>query len=66
MEMDLATHDNPSFGIEKAAAGAAYIKSEKYKKRFGSNSGRWLVITTGVTRMKNLMNQTREKAMSNS
>jgi len=66
MEMDLATHDNPSFGIEKAAAGAAYIKSEEYRKRFGGNSGRWLVITTGVTRMKNLMNQTREKAMSNS
>ena len=66
MEMDLATHDNPSFGIEKAAAGAAYIKSEEYRKRFDTNSGRWLVITTGVRRMKNLMSQTRDKALSNS
>ena len=66
MEMDLATHDNPSFGIEKAAAGAAYIKSAEYRKRFGGNSGRWLVITTGVTRMKNLMSQTRDKALLNS
>jgi len=30
LEMDMATHDNPSFGIEKAAAGAAYIISDAY------------------------------------
>ena len=58
LELDMATHDNPSFGIEKAAAGAAYIHHPSYKVRFGSNSGRWLVVTTGDVRMKNLMHQT--------
>ena len=58
LELDMATHDNPSFGIEKAAAGAAYIHHPSYKVRFGSDSGRWLVVTTGEVRMKNLMRQT--------
>ena len=62
LELDNATHDNPSFGLEKALSGAAYIESSAYKKRFGSNSGRWLVVTTaGTKRMNNLMEQTREK-----
>jgi len=59
LEMDMATHDNPSFGIEKAAAGAAYIISDAYKNRFGANAGGWLVVTTGETRMKNLIKQTK-------
>lgn len=62
LEIDMATHDNPRFGIEKVAAGIAYIKSEKYKKRFGVNAGRWLIITTSDIRMKNLMRQTRIQA----
>ena len=62
VELDRATHDNPSFGIEKAAPGAAYISSPKYKERFGANAGRWLVVTTGEVRMKNLMLQTKERA----
>jgi hypothetical protein len=62
LEIDMATHDNPRFGIEKVAAGVAYIKSEKYKERFGVNAGRWLVITTSDNRMKNLMRQTRIQA----
>ena len=60
LEVDMATHDTPSFGWEKSLAGAAYIKSKAYRERFGNNSGRWLVITTGETRMKNLMKQTRK------
>ncbi len=62
LELDNATHDNPSFGLEKALPGAAYITSSAYKKRFGHNSGRWLVITTaGERRLENLMHQTEEK-----
>ncbi|MGA7193344.1 MAG: hypothetical protein WBW94_06900, partial [Anaerolineales bacterium] len=62
LELDNATHDNPSFGLEKALSGAAYIESSAYKKRFGSSSGCWLVVTTaGEKRMSNLMEQTKEK-----
>lgn len=62
LELDNATHDNPSFGLEKVLPGAAYINSPAYKKRFGHNSGRWLVVTTaGPRRMENLMLQTEEK-----
>lgn len=60
IEVDMATHDNPSFGSEKACAGVAYIKSKVYFDRFGSNTGRWLVITTGETRMRNLIQQTKD------
>ena len=62
LEVDMATHDTPSFGIEKVAASAAYIHSKSYASRFGSNTGRWLIITTGEARMKNLMAQTLERA----
>lgn len=58
LEIDMSTHDNPSFGREKATPGVAYIKSNAYKRRFGYNSGRWLIVTTGKVRMKNLMQQT--------
>jgi hypothetical protein len=66
LEVDMATHDNPSFGIEKVAAGAAYINSKEYKKRFGCNAGCWLIITTSDVRMANLMQQAKEKAGKNS
>jgi hypothetical protein len=61
--LDNATHDNPSFGFEKALPGSIYIGSSAYKQRFGSNSGRWLVVTTaGQKRMENLLKQTELKA----
>ncbi|HEY60000.1 MAG TPA: hypothetical protein G4N92_04860 [Anaerolineae bacterium] len=66
LELDMATHDNPSFGVEKAAAGAAYIHHPSYKARFGSNSGRWLIVTTGEVRMKNLMRQTLQNTKADS
>ncbi|BBB48040.1 replication-relaxation family protein [Pelolinea submarina] len=59
-ELDNSTHDNPSFGREKTVPGAVYIKSTVFKNRFGYNSGRWLVVTTGLVRMKNLLTQTRQ------
>lgn len=65
LELDMATHDNPSFGLEKVAPGAAYIRSSAYKKRFGYNSGRWLIVTTAdQRRLKNLMGQTERVAGS--
>jgi hypothetical protein len=59
LELDNATHDNPSFGFEKALPGAAYVGSPAYKRRFGHNSGRWLMVTTaGDRRAEHLMQQT--------
>ncbi|MHB8136631.1 MAG: replication-relaxation family protein [Anaerolineaceae bacterium] len=58
LEIDMATHDNPSFGREKSIPGVAYLRSTAYRNRFGYNSGRWLIVTTGNTRMKNLIQQT--------
>jgi len=62
IEYDGATHSNPKWGAEKAAPYALYIQSPAYKKRFGHNSGRWLVITTGKVRMQNLIVQTLQEA----
>jgi len=62
LEIDMGTHDNPSFGKYKALPGAAYIKCASYRDRFGSNHGTWLVVTSGgEKRMMNLLNQTKEK-----
>jgi len=60
LEFDNATHPNERFGREKVAPGLAYVKSQQYRKRFGDNSGRWLIVTTGMVRMKNLMRQTHQ------
>jgi len=60
LEVDMATHANLKFGWEKSVAGAAYIKSKAYLDRFGNNSGRWIVITTGERRMRNLMKQSKK------
>jgi hypothetical protein len=62
LELDMATHDTESFLREKVSAGVAYIRSEAYKTRFGHNSGRWLVVTTGAARLKHLMQQTERAA----
>ena len=62
LEIDMGTHDNISFGQEKAAPGVAYIKSAAYKKRFGYNNGHWLVVTSGgERRMKKMMKHTKAK-----
>ena len=62
LELDNATYANNRFGLEKVSPGIAYVKSPAYKTRFGYNSGRWLVVTTGEVRMKNLLHQTQVKA----
>jgi hypothetical protein len=66
LEVDMATHSNPNFSIEKAAAGAAYINSKEFNSRFGSNSGRWLIITTSEVRMQHLMKHTHERIATKS
>jgi hypothetical protein len=63
LELDMATHDNPSFGREKVAPGVAYLWSKQYKNRFGGNGGRWLVVTGGgERRLKNMVDQIRKQA----
>ena len=62
LELDNATHANERFGREKVAPGLAYIRSAAYKARFGDNSGRWLMVTTGTVRMRNLQKQTHQVA----
>jgi hypothetical protein len=63
LELDMSTHDNLSFGREKALPGVAYVNSKEYKARFGHNSGHWLVVTSGGdVRLGNLMRQTDIKA----
>ena len=59
LELDRATEDNPRFAREKVLPGIAYLKSEVYARRFGHASGRWLVVTTGERRMRNMRAQTR-------
>lgn len=59
VEIDMANHDNPSFGREKISPGIAYLRSPQYRNQFGSNSGRWLIITTSEIRLENLLRQAR-------
>ena len=67
LELDMATHSNPSFGRDKARPYASYIKSPEYKSRFGSKNGMWLVVTSGQERrLQNLMHQTKDKTGDNS
>ncbi len=54
LEFDNSTHPITRFGRDKAKPGLAYIRSEVYRKRFGYNSGRWLVVCNSERRMQNL------------
>ena len=63
LEMDMSTHDNPSFGREKAAAGAAYVKNKLRENYLQLNNFRWLIVTNGgKRRLTNLMLQTKKQA----
>jgi hypothetical protein len=59
LEIDRSTEDNPRFYREKILPGLAYLKTDAYEERFGHRSGRWLVVTTGERRLRNLLNQAR-------
>lgn len=52
-EIELSPKDNPRFIDHKILPGLAYIRSEIYQKRFGSNSGRWLYIVEGEQKREN-------------
>jgi hypothetical protein len=64
VELDMATHSNPNFGRFKVAPYAAYIGSKRFVERFGGRTARWLVVTTGTTRLRNLMGQCQKFAGS--
>jgi len=57
VEIDMSTEDNPRFAREKLAPSIAYIRSTKYKERFGYKSGRWLVVANSNRRLENLKQQ---------
>jgi hypothetical protein len=59
LEIDRSTEDNPRFSREKILPGLAYLKSKAYEERFGHRSGRWLVVTTGERRLRNMLQQAR-------
>ena len=59
LEIDRSTEDNPRILREKIIPGLAYIKTKAYEERFGHRSGRWLVVTTGEKRLKNMLRQAR-------
>lgn len=59
LEIDRSTEDNPRFLREKLLPGLAYIHSQAYETRFGHRSGRWLVVTTGERRLRNMLQQAR-------
>jgi hypothetical protein len=62
LEIDGGTHPRGRFGREKVAPGLAYLKSPQYRNRFGDNSGRWLVVTTGSHRMWHLIKRSEQTA----
>ncbi|MBZ0280289.1 MAG: replication-relaxation family protein [Anaerolineae bacterium] len=57
LELDMRTEHNARFVDEKIRPGLAYFESEAYRNRFGVNAGRYLVVTTGETRLKNMKQQ---------
>lgn len=58
LELDMATKDNPRFVREKAKPLLNYLKSPRYKERFGHNAGRVLVVTTSERRLRNMKRAT--------
>ena len=60
LELDNATHPMTRFGNKKVLAFLAYMKSPRFKKRFGDNNCEVLVVTKSPQRMKNLIRQTKE------
>lgn len=64
LELDVATHPNKRFADHKVLPGLAYLRSETYLRRFGSNTGRWLVVTTSDTRLGFLKETTERVAGS--
>lgn len=62
LELDVATHPNKRFANQKVLPGIAYLRTGAYKKRFGSQSGRWLLVTTSERRLEFLKETTERVA----
>ncbi|MBX3083942.1 MAG: replication-relaxation family protein [Anaerolineae bacterium] len=58
LELDMATESNVRFAREKVLPGLAYLKSPVYARRFGHNTGRFLVVTTNERKLRNMKHQT--------
>ncbi len=65
LELDNATHPNKRFADHKILPGIAFIRSPEYEKKFGGNSGRWLIVTTSDRRLKYLKETTERVADNN-
>ena len=50
----MGSEDNPRFAREKVRPGVAYLNSKQYLERFGQQYGRYLVVTSGERRMRNM------------
>jgi hypothetical protein len=60
LEIDNATEDNPRFSDDKVLPGMAYLNSSEYERRFGvKGKGLFLVVTTGGTRLQNMLRHTK-------
>ncbi len=55
LELDRATEDNPRFVRDKVKPGLAYLKSRVFHQRFGYRFARWLVVTTTLQRLENMV-----------
>lgn len=61
IEVDMATETRKGqFGRDKVLPGVAYLKSTVYRDRFGSQSGRYLVLTTAERRLAYIKRQTED------
>jgi hypothetical protein len=60
LEVDMATHSNPSFELHKIRAGLAYLEGPAYQQRFDLRFGRWLVVTTTQARLEHLLEQVKK------
>lgn len=61
VEIEISRKGIPRIINEKILPGLAYIRSPKYKQRFGHNSGRWLFIVPTELKMRNLKQAVEEQ-----
>lgn len=58
VEVDLSNEDNGRILEEKVYPYIAYIESSTYQERFGAQTARVLVVTTGAKRVENMKRKT--------
>ncbi len=57
-EIDLSTHSNPAFAMDKVLPWIAFLTSPLLPARYGVAYGRFLVVTEGGERLANMLHQT--------